>query len=251
MRRHLFALGLAAALVYIVAAVLSVRAWNLPPRPLFDGLAPPPPYRWVDPPPEFEAGNQQPLGGEAVIGLGPEVGAMTVATEDGQALVSVPRRAFTPPPGGGNGGVRLTVTAVNPDLLGTAPGGLRFDGNAYHVTAQYTRSDAPVVLRQTLIVFLRYPVHADRLLRWSGTRWEALPSNAIRPSLQVWAETTEPGAFVAAAPAAAAPPSQAPHWAALGLLVAGAAGAATIAGLFARRRLARRRSSARKRRGRK
>jgi hypothetical protein len=221
--------------------VVSVRLWGLPPRPIFDGLAPPPPYRWVNPPPELAAGNEQPLRGTGRIPLGPEGGAVTVATEDGQALVSVPRGGFGPPPGDGETVVRLTITPVDPAVLGPPPQDLRFDGNAYRVDAAYPGSNDTATPMGPPTVFLRYPLHADRLLRWSGTGWDALVSNRILPSLQVYAEAPELGTFVAATRDLGdpAPTPSGPHWKTLGVLAAVAALIAAAAGFLARRRIRR------------
>lgn len=233
--------GLAVAILYAAALVASARLFGLPPRPVFDGLAPPPPYRYVNPPPELEELNEPPLDGAGTIDIGPDAGAATVATGDGQALVSVPRGAFRPPPGPGPAAVEVTITPLDPESLGPPPRDLRFDGNAYRVEATYAGSETPAEPTTPLTVFLRYPLHSDRLLRWSGTGWDRLTSNTILPSLQVWAETLELGDFVAAALDFATPPPPAggPHWTTLALLAAVAALAAAVSGLMVRRRSSR------------
>lgn len=234
--------GLGVAILYVAAAVASVGLLDLPSRPVFDGLAPLPPYRYVDPPPELEELNESPLDGSGTIDLGPDAGAATVATGDGQALVSVPQGAFQPPEGTGPDVVEVSITPLDPASLGPPPVDVRFDGNAYRVVATHTATEDPATPRRPLIVFLRYPLHSDRLLHWSGAAWERLPSNTILPSLQVWAETVELGEFVAAAPGSAtpAPPGSAgPHWVTLAILAAVAALAAAVAGVVVRRQTSR------------
>jgi hypothetical protein len=229
----------------MVVALASILTWDLPPRPLFDGFAPPAPYRWVDPPPEFATDNQAPAGGERTFRIAREAGAQTVPTEDAQALVSIPSGAFASL--SGTDMVTVTLTPVDPLELGPPPGGLRLDGNGYRVEALHPESDAAVAPDLPVIVFVRYPVHADRVLRWTGDRWQALASESIPTSLQVYAETPDLGTFVAAAPASAVPAAPAPHWTTLGLLAAGAAVVGGLAGLLTRRRVAARGPGRRKR----
>ena len=61
--------GLAAAAAYVLAVVASRLAGVAPLLPVFDGLAPATPYRWVAPPPEFRAANQPPQSAAAAIAL--------------------------------------------------------------------------------------------------------------------------------------------------------------------------------------
>jgi hypothetical protein len=228
--------GVGAAALYVVVALASIRGWGLPPRPVFDGFAPPAPYNWVDPPPEFEAENKAPAGGELTFQTARSAGAQTVATDDAQALVSIPSGAFDSVTGTET--VTVSITPVDPLELGQPPAGLRLDGNAYRVEARNPKSGTEVAPDQQVIVFLRYPVHADRVLRWTGERWQALDSEIISTSLEVYAQTRDLGSFVAAAPGTASPPPPAPHWATIGLLAAGAAVVGATAGFLARRRSA-------------
>src|SRR2546428_12010788 len=71
--------GLAAGVLLVVAACGSVALGLLAGIPVFDGLAPPPAYRWVHPPPELRAGNRAPASGSAMVPL----------TESGSAAASV------------------------------------------------------------------------------------------------------------------------------------------------------------------
>ena len=53
-------LGPVAGALLVVAACVTAALGFLPAVPLLDGLAPPPAYRWVDPPPELRGSNQTP-----------------------------------------------------------------------------------------------------------------------------------------------------------------------------------------------
>ena len=64
-------------------------------RPLYDGFAPPPSYRFVDPPPFFAAGNVEPQPMSTTIALGASGSEPAgVATPDGQFVVSLGRGAI-------------------------------------------------------------------------------------------------------------------------------------------------------------
>ena len=49
--------GVGIVTLYLAGAAVSGRASILARRPLLDGLAPPTPYRWVNPPPDLAAGE--------------------------------------------------------------------------------------------------------------------------------------------------------------------------------------------------
>src|SRR5712692_3991915 len=78
--------GLAATALYLVAVEYT---WRLAPsRILYEGEAPPLPYRWVHPPPNLTEDNQPPEPGAGSIALSPEGSQSTsVVTGDGQSGV--------------------------------------------------------------------------------------------------------------------------------------------------------------------
>ena len=59
-RRRLVLGGLAVAIAYAALAGLSGWLSPLARGPLLDGLGPPQPYRWVNPPPALASTNQPP-----------------------------------------------------------------------------------------------------------------------------------------------------------------------------------------------
>jgi hypothetical protein len=227
--------GLAVAL-YLLAAVLTVRT-GFPFRPLYDGQVPPAPYNWVDPPPDFADGNEEPADGSAVIELTDEgSAARSVLTEDTQAQVSLPGGAF--PPRRGARTVGITIEPVDPATLPGPPRGLVFDGNPYRVDATY-RPAEEAELRAVADVVLRYPRHATVLLRLEGQVWTRLVTTRIPASLAVVGATDELGTFVAAVPPGSlAGGGQGISLALLGYFTAGAALLGLGLGWRARRRLA-------------
>jgi hypothetical protein len=188
--------GLAAAALYLLVAP---AVWHhFPARLLYEGEAPPAPYRWVQPPPELARDNQAPSGGSGEIGLNAfGSGSASILTDDAQAGVIFPHDAVAPKPGATAAVVR--VTPVDPATVAPPPRGLVFDGNGYRVEAAY-RGDGPVVLHRPVTPVLRYPRHATVLLRWSGGAWTPLDTKRVQAALQIFAASDRLGVFVAARP---------------------------------------------------
>lgn len=209
--------GLAAAGSYLlVAAVLF--ASGRPVLPLFDGLAPMT-YRWVDPPPDFETGNQEPLPGRTRVPL-EEGSAITVITDDGQAQLSILTEDVVFPEG--QRAAVGTLTALDPSTFGPPPAGLRFDSNAYEAEVVYVPSEEPLELAEGdpdddppgATILLRYAAHATRLARWDEATgsWTFLESTLLRGTLQIYSPSTELGVFVALGPRDTAPQEEGGFW---------------------------------------
>jgi hypothetical protein len=136
-----------AALVVAYAVAAAVTHGLAPPgtgRPLYDGFAPPPPYRWVKPPPEFAAGNTPPQPAQRSLPLGSGGSEATNAsTNDAQIIVGLPTGAVAAHPP--DTSVTLTITPLDP---ATVPAPLPPDqqavSNAYSVTLAYQPSQAAV-----------------------------------------------------------------------------------------------------------
>jgi hypothetical protein len=205
MTRRWLASGLGVALIYLVVAWITWRSGTVPFRPVYDGLAPIPAYRWVNPPPEFAADNEPPFPGMTSLHIGPDgTDAATLTVSDAQATVVLREASFEP--SGAADTVRVDIIPLDPATIGPPPAGLRLDGNAYRVEAVYLPGSRPAELSQPAHVFLRYPIHATSLLRWGGTSWEPLTTNVIPGNAQVWGETDELGVFVPAVEEGASPP---------------------------------------------
>jgi hypothetical protein len=194
----------------------------LPIRPLYDGLAPPAPYRYVKPPKDLADANQRPLPGRSTLELGKKgSAARTVGTADGQLLAIFADGSV--PAGKGQREVGVDIKAIDPAPLPEAPKGLRIDGNAYVVRAIYRPSKEEAALREPVTVVLRYPTHATHVLQLRGRAWRKLKTQAAAASLQLFAETKSLGTFAAAG----APPASRTwiaYVAAAGGVLAGVAG---------------------------
>lgn len=189
--------GLVAVGLYLAAGLIPA-SMGVPVLPLFDGLAPPEPYRWVEAPPDAIDPLGEPFEGEDTIPVDDNFGAFTVITADGQAQATMLVDALDLPTE--EEAVHMTVTPVDPTTLGPPPAGLRFDSNGYRVDAEYVPSGDPVELTGEATILLRYAIHAEEVLWWTGQAWEPLETTLLQGSLQVFANTPELGAFVAAGP---------------------------------------------------
>jgi hypothetical protein len=193
-------LGVAIALGYAVMAALYVRVGPVP-RPLFDGFAPPPPYRWVHPPKEFAAGNQPPKPSTIDVDLGPTGSAVASgSSEDGQVIISFGAGVF--PAHSSDTKVVVRVTPVDPATLGAPPPGLLADGNAYRLEFAYQPSNQAIAAPDRPgDVFLIVPEPAQSLdFSPDGQAWQALPPRPTADSTQVGGSLSSAGYLLAVAP---------------------------------------------------
>lgn len=229
-RRLGLALGLAAGALYV--AVTTLGQGTMPARLLFDGFAPPQPYRWVSPPSQFAGSNQSPLAARGTVALAADGSdSVSLPTGDGQAYFIAPKGAFGARQG--QTAIAITVTPQNPARFGPPPRGLAPDGNVYTFAASYQPSGDPATPVKRVSVVLRYPIHATALLRLSGDTWVPIDTIRVPASLEVFANTTQLGTFVAAAPKSAS----VPRW--ILYFSIGAIVLAAVAGLVVRIRIGR------------
>jgi hypothetical protein len=186
--------GVGIVVLYLAGAAVSGRASILARRPLLDGLAPPTPYRWVNPPPEQAANNKPPASTRFTVELtaqGSRLGAFS--TSDGQINLVLSEGAIPARPG--QTGVEVAVDPVDPATLGPAPSGLVVAGNAYRIQASYRPSGRRVeTLGGQSSVGLVYPLLAMAvadpgghvvLSSADGRAWERLPSTDTPGTHQV------------------------------------------------------------------
>jgi hypothetical protein len=137
------AVGLVFAALAIGGALLSARLAPGLRRPLLDGFAPPPAYRWVKPPPDLAAQNQAPDKGTFSTQLtssGSDPGIFS--TQDLQASLIVPQGAFAPEPG--QQSVTLSILPLDPAAFGPPPKGYVITGNVYRFQAVDSPGGNPI-----------------------------------------------------------------------------------------------------------
>lgn len=186
------AAGLGIAGFYLAVAGLSFHAGLLPVAPVLDGLGPPPPYRWVKPPPDLAQGNQAPSPGSGTIPLTSAGSAGSVTTGDGQAQLLLDSNSVPASPG--QTSVKVTLVPEDPNSIGPPPsGGFQYDSNAYTIAAFYEPSNRPITSLSAVVV-MTYATDADRILERSGSSWTSLNSTSAG-SNQLFASITHLGTF--------------------------------------------------------
>jgi hypothetical protein len=205
-------IGVGIVLLYLAGAAVSGRASILARRPLLDGLAPPTPYRWVNPPPALAAGNKAPAATRFTVQLaagGSRLGAFS--TGDGQVNLVLSEGAV--PARAGQTAVEVRVDPVDPATLGPVPAGLVVAGNAYRVQAAYRPSGRTVgTLAGQSSVALVYPLLTTAVANPAGHQllssadgrgWQALGSTDTPGSHQVSAHLARTGYLQVGVPPAA------------------------------------------------
>ena len=205
-------LGPVAGALLVVAACVTAALGFLPAVPLLDGLAPPPAYRWVRPPPELRRNNQAPAALAASVTLTASGSqAADLATSDQQVQLNLPAGAFPPAPE--QVALSVTVQPLDPAALPPPPAGIAVQGNAYRIAVAYVPSGATATAVQPVDVILRYPVDATRVILLARGEWQFLPATLQSAALSIAATTRELGVFAAAGAAGLSRPARTPAWA--------------------------------------
>lgn len=241
MSRGLRAAGAASVALYVLAAVLTGR---LPGggRPLFDGFAPPAPYRWVSPPPELVSTNERPEQAERNVPLTAEGNEATNAsTSDAQVIVTLPTGAI--PPNGDDTTVRLRLLPLDPATLAPLPDGLRPASNVYRVTLDYQPSGETVTaIAPGPAVALTGAVQATQLLYSpDGSAWGQAQARPFGNTHGYTGPFLGPGFYIVVAPPptpVAGPKGGPGPWAWTALAAALAAVGTAAAAVLRRRRRA-------------
>jgi hypothetical protein len=185
-------------MLYAVALVTTLRVTGHDVRPLFQGIGPDSPYRWVNPPPEFAPGNVPPRPSSTDIELR-ATGSQSagLVSDDSQLIINLNENAV--PPHAGDNTVTIAFTPLDPAELGPLTPPMRPDGNAYRVEMTYKPSGQAVPdLTTPGNVLVIVPEPADGVLfSRDGRTWEALDSRHEAGSGGQSASITAPGYFLA------------------------------------------------------
>lgn len=202
--------------VAVIVAYAALAAWSgslspLARGPLLDGLGPVN-YRWVSPPPELAATNQEPSSGRFDLPLlEGGVGTQVVFTSDSQVTVVIDDGSIGTAPK--QRSVELLVEPVDPAQLAPPGGDLAAFGNAVRFSATYRPSrDRIGDLDRPIQVILVYPatstLHAnthEMLFSRDGESWEALETTDSPGQQQAEAEVPGLGYVVIAGVPAPSP----------------------------------------------
>ena len=182
------AAGVAVVAFYAASAWFSGQVSPLARRPLLDGLAPPTPYRWVDPPPELASTNLAPAPGTFRVELGNRESLTAVlTTSDAQVTLILPKGSF--PPAEGARAVEVSIEPLAGSTVDPPPPPFEILGNVYRLGATYVPSDEPAELAAEARVVLTYPfsagVHPGNTIVHSidGATWTTEDTNDL-PSIQ-------------------------------------------------------------------
>jgi hypothetical protein len=177
------AAGAAVALAYAISAMISGQLSPLARRPVLDGLPPPIPYRWVEPPPELAPTNEPPETETFRVPLGPDGSPSNVITmSDAQVSLILPEGAFAAAED--QRAVEVTIEPLASSAVGPADEPNRIVGNVYLLEASYLPSREPARLsadgeaRVVLIYPLTTGDHGAHgvLVSRNGERWNAVDS---------------------------------------------------------------------------
>jgi hypothetical protein len=192
-----------AALLAAAVVAYALAAWAVTPG-FFDGIAPPQPYRWVSPPPQFRSSNQQPLAGHQAVKVGTngKVDPATVFTNDGQAAIAFVPGAFETPPDRSPVSIDIKPAATFPDATG-----IHLSTNVYCVT-----SSSPLAAGQQVLVTLQYssqlPAPSDVYVSQNNGPWQKIGNTGTAAPFYISARSSTLGCFTAGYAANAAQAAQ-------------------------------------------
>lgn len=232
--------GLVAAFGYLAVLLLTRLALPGASRPLYDGFAPPAPYRWVNPPRQLRDTNSAPVPGTGHVDRSDGADAsLAFQTGDQQASVTADLAALglTSAETGADG----TLTPLDPTAYAALPNRAP-SGNVYRLTVTARPSGRAVTTFAgpvSLSLILANTAGTEMYASPDGRAWTLLQSTTGQP--YVVANIKAPGYFVLGGPAGLLPTIEPPHrpshfpWA---LVVAGAVAVLVAGGvaLLLRRR---------------
>lgn len=196
--RRLGPLGVGILLVGIyVLAVTGTLPFGHNVRPLFEGIGPPPAYRWVKPPAALASNNVPPKPNDTDIPLTPTGSQQSGAqSEDNQVVLNLAPNAV--PAHAPDTSIRIHIEPLDPGTLGPVPPDVRANGNAYRVTITYQPSGTPVTsLTAPGNILLTIPLPAAGLLSSAdGRSWTDIGKQTVPGQPIVGGPFNGPGWFL-------------------------------------------------------
>ena len=191
--------GVAIGVVYALTAIVTIAFTTHHVRPLFEGFTPPPPYHWVDPPKDFEAGNLKPTTKNDTADLTPS-GSPQISTGTTDAQLTLNLAAGAIPTHGDDTTIAVKIQPLAPSALAAPPQDLAADGNAYRVTLTFEPSgEAVPPFTKPGNIFLVTPEPASELLfSDDGKTWSELEVQPTGRSDTIAAPFASSGYYLAA-----------------------------------------------------
>jgi hypothetical protein len=200
-KRRALAVGLTLVATYLLATGITMRTGGHHVRPLFDAVGPAAPYQWVNPPPEFAAGNTKPHPDTFSVGVGIQGSPPSgVTSRDGQVILNLSSQAV--PAHGSDSRAAIVIAPLDPAKLGALPTGRAADGNVYRITITYSPSNQALnALAIPGNVVLEVPAPATEMLfSGDGKTWETLVSQSVGGTAGIGAPFSRTGYYVGALP---------------------------------------------------
>ena len=172
-------IGLLLVAAYVLAVTGTLPFGNNV-RPLFEGIGPPPAYRWVKPPAALASGNVPPAPNDTDIPMGPSGSQQSGAqSEDNQLVLNLAPNAF--PAHAPDTTLRVHIEPLDPASLGPPATGLKPNGNAYRVTFTYQPSGTNAeTVTQPGNILLTVPLPAAGLLYSAdGRTWSDIGKQTV------------------------------------------------------------------------
>lgn len=198
----------AATVVYLLAAVLTMSLGHHPLRPLYEGIGPSAPYRWVHPPPAFQSTNAAPVAVSESFDV-PATGSAEEPAGSGDGQLAITFGAGAVPGSPNHNSVLVSVTPVDPAKLARLPAGLFSDGNAYLVSAFYEPGKVPIPgVAKPADAVIRTPVSSVALLfSTDGKAWARIPDQHIPLQAAIATTFSTFGYFLTVTNVVVVPPS--------------------------------------------
>jgi hypothetical protein len=192
--------GVLAALGYLAVLLLTRVALPGGARPLYDGFAPPAPYRWVNPPAALRNANQAPAPGNGKVAKADGKDAsLAFETTDGQASLTAEIGALSL--AASESGADGRLEPLDPTAYGPLPAGQAPSGNVYRLTVAAAPSNRAVTTfarPASLSLELANSAGTTMYTSPDGRAWTKIPSSIGQPF--VIGNVTRTGYFVLGGP---------------------------------------------------
>lgn len=237
----------AIAAVYTAAAVFTIGVTGHRVRPLYEGIGPALPYRWVRPPSAFKASNIKPLSVSFNLVVSAKGSAAAGGTTpDTQLTLSLAQGTF--PEQGSATEITMMIDPLDPGKLGALPSGYYSDGNSYRITGVYEPGGAPVPAAAFPIdVIVATPaVSVGMLFSTDGKQWQKINDHHIPHMASVATTITDSGYLLAVANHVIVPPAPSGSSQIIFIVLLAAVAVLPLSAAFLVPRLRRRRMPSRK-----